>query len=164
MRFPVLCAFLLPSVVAAASVDYARDVRPILATNCFHCHGQDAATRKAGIRLDTAEGQQESAAIVPGRPDKSELIARILSIDSDVQMPPPDSAKSLQPAEKEILRRWIQEGARFADHWAFVTPDRPTEPTAGAGWARNPIDRFVAAQHAARRILSYAFIIEVFHD
>ncbi len=140
------------TAASAAPIDYARDVRPILATNCFHCHGQDPATRKAGIRLDTAGGQQESAAIDPGRPDNSELIARILSADADMQMPPPDSAKSPRPHEKDILRRWIQEGAQFAEHWAFTPPVRPAEPAAGAGWARNAIDRFVAAQHAAQRL------------
>ena len=152
MRLPVLCAVLLPCVAVAAPVDYARDVRPILATNCFHCHGQDPATRKAGIRFDTAAGQQDSAAIDPGRPDNSELIARILSTDAEVQMPPPDSAKSLQPAEKELLRRWIKEGAKFAEHWAFAPPQRPPAPAAGRGWARNAIDGFVAAMHAERKL------------
>ena len=151
MRPFLLCVALISPVAGAPSpIDYARDVRPILATNCFHCHGQDPATREANLRIDTAEGQEESGAIIPGKPEQSELVARILATDPDVVMPPPGSAKSLGAAQKDILRRWIAEGAKFAPHWAFATPQRPPVPAVSGATVRNPIDTFVVAQLAAR--------------
>ncbi len=146
--------FISPALAAvgtlAAPIDYGRDVRPILSNNCFYCHGQDASHRKAKLRLDTAEGQAASGVINPGKPNDSELISRILSHDEDEQMPPPDSNKTLTAAQKEILRRWIAEGASVSGHWAFTAPKRPIVPTAGAGWARNPVDAFVASVHHTR--------------
>ncbi len=127
---------------AAAGVSFNREVRPILSDNCYQCHGTDANHRKGDRRLDTTEGATADIdgvkAIVPGKPDDSELIARILSDDPDVLMPPPKSNKSVTPAEKEILRRWISEGAKYEPHWAFVAPVRPPVP-AGV----NAIDHFV---------------------
>ncbi len=130
------------------TVDYGRDIRPILAENCFYCHGQDASKRKAKMRLDTFEGQRgKSGIIIPGRPDDSELIKRILTADHDDLMPPEDSHRALKEAQKQLLRRWIAEGATFDSHWAFATPSRPAEPAVrNAAWVRNPIDRFVLAK------------------
>lgn len=145
-RFAVfLLALATPA--AAAPVDYARDVRPILSNNCFYCHGQDPSHRKGKLRLDTPEGQRKEGVIVAGKPDESELIARILSPHDDEQMPPSDSNKTLSAEQKDTLRRWIAEGAPFAEHWAFTAPQRPAPPAAGEGWARSAIDRFVAAGH-----------------
>jgi hypothetical protein len=155
--FPrALVQFILAAASASAAggalVDYSRDVRPILSNNCFYCHGQDPSHRKGRLRLDTAEGQAKEGVIVAGKPEESELVARILSTEEDEQMPPRDSNKSLTGEQKDILRRWIAEGAKFSGHWAFAAPQRPPVPAIGESWARNPIDRFVAAHHAAQQL------------
>jgi mono/diheme cytochrome c family protein len=98
---------------APAPIDYTRDIRPILAENCFYCHGQDATKREAKLRLDTHEGQLANEVVVPGKPNESELIARILSNEEDEQMPPADSHRVLTAAQKDTLRRWVAEGAPF---------------------------------------------------
>ena len=106
----------------AHHIDYNWEVRPILSDNCYRCHGPDAKARQAGLRLD----QKDSAyaqAIDPGKPNESELMKRIASKDTAYRMPPPAaSAKSLTDAEVATLREWIQEGAEFKPHWAFVAP------------------------------------------
>ena len=143
----VFLAALALDCAGAEAIDYSRDVRPILAENCFHCHGQDAARREAKLRLDTFEGQRQNDTIVPGKPDDSELIYRILSDEEDVQMPPRDSHRMLSSAQKNLLRRWVEEGAPFSPHWAFTKIVRPTAPAVQAvDWAINPIDRFVLAK------------------
>lgn len=135
----------------APKVQYARDIQPLLSAHCLVCHGQDEKNRKAGLRLDVMEAATKklksgSRAIVPGNPKASELLARINSSDSD-RMPPPQNHKGLKEAEKELLRRWIAEGAEYQRHWAFVAPVRPALPdTRNKTWARNPIDRFVLAR------------------
>jgi hypothetical protein len=129
-------------------VRFNRDVLPILAENCLTCHGADAASREADLRLD----QRESAivdrggtqAIVPGRPEHSELWNRITSSDPDVVMPPPQSGHVLDDAQRDVLRRWILAGAEYEPHWAFIPPQR-VEPPAVPG-AKLPIDRFVRAR------------------
>jgi hypothetical protein len=132
-------------------VQYARDILPILSANCFACHGPDEKTRKAGLRLDRAEEATRPAksgqrAVVPRDPDASELIARICATTDD-RMPPPKSDKRLTEAEKQLLRRWIAEGAEYQLHWSFVAPKRPPVPEPKAkGWVRNPIDRFILAR------------------
>ncbi len=136
---------------ALAEVSFNRDVRPILSNNCYYCHGTDPNHRKGDRRLDTPEGAMADIdgvkAIVPGKPDDSELIARILSADPDVVMPPPKANKSVSPAEKDILRRWIAEGAKYEPHWAFLTPIRPPVP-AGA----NAVDHFVETSLTASNL------------
>ena len=126
----------------AGEISFNREVRPILSNNCYYCHGTDPNHRKGNRRLDTPEGAMAEIegvrAIVPGKPNDSELIARILSDDPETVMPPPKSNKSITPAEKETLRRWIAEGAKYEPHWAFVAPLRPPVP-AGV----NAIDHFV---------------------
>jgi hypothetical protein len=152
-------ALALPAAIAGAGdrLDYARDVRPILAANCFHCHGQDPSHREAELRLDlfessasgVAEGPFQGAGevIVRGAPEESELIARISSADDSLRMPPVDSGKALQRAEIETLRRWVAEGAEYQPHWAFVAPVRPTPPAVSdPSWVKNPIDAFVLAR------------------
>ncbi|MFT5467377.1 MAG: mono/diheme cytochrome c family protein [Verrucomicrobiales bacterium] len=127
-------------------VSFNEDVRPILSENCYACHGPDAAGRKADLRLDTPEGAK--AAITAGDPEKSELVIRVFHGDPDEIMPPPDSRKSLKPEERQILARWIAEGAEWQEHWAFIKPNRPDppEPKRLANWGKNPIDRFVLAK------------------
>src|SRR5262245_55349262 len=111
---------------------FNRDVRPILTDTCFYCHGFDPKNRQGGRRLDTFEGATAESgdvrAIVPGEPDKSEVWRRINADDEDVKMPPPKSHKTVTAAQKETLRRWIEQGARYEPHWAFVAPDRPELP------------------------------------
>ena len=105
-----------------AKVEFNRDVRPILADNCFFCHGPDAGHRQADLRLDVRDNAIESAAFVPGDPAESALIERILADDPDERMPPPDSRKELTERQKEILKLWIEQGAEYQRHWAYEPP------------------------------------------
>ncbi|MFT5094960.1 MAG: hypothetical protein ACI93T_003804, partial [Porticoccaceae bacterium] len=135
----------------AQAIQYNRDVRPILADKCFHCHGPDAAARQADLRLDKREDvladRDGHRAIVPGEAANSELIRRVLSKDDDERMPPPDSGVSLTVEEIEILRRWIQQGAEYQTHWSFIPPERPPLPEVeNEVWAKDAIDRFVFAK------------------
>src|SRR5438105_1846395 len=126
--------------------DFNRDIRPILSDACFHCHGPDKVKRKAAVHFDTEEGARVDLggyfAIVPGKPDRSELMRRISSSDPAKRMPPPSSGHSpLKPAQIELTRRWIAEGAKWQKHWAFLPPRRPALPAVkNKTWARNPID------------------------
>jgi hypothetical protein len=135
-----------------APLDFNRDVRPILSDRCFGCHGPDSASRKAGLRLDTADGAQaelESGlrAIVPGDLDASEAARRLLSTDPDEIMPPPELKRPLTEAERATLLRWIEEGAEYRPHWAFVAPTAPEPPAVRDGaWPRDPLDRFILAR------------------
>src|SRR5438477_6399418 len=110
-------------------VDYSRDIRPILANNCLLCHGPDGKARKADLRLDTREGavalREGKAAIVPGKLDQSELVRRITTADREDVMPPTKSGKKLSKDQIDLLKRWIEQGAPYAKHWAFVKPERP---------------------------------------
>ncbi len=117
-----------PAAHAGRSVGYNRDIRPILANSCFTCHGTDAAARKADLRLDRRESAVREV-IVPGKAAESPLIERVTSTDPDEQMPPPGSKKPrLTPEAVEKLRRWIDEGAKYEMHWAYVPPARPALP------------------------------------
>jgi hypothetical protein len=132
-----LTAVLLAAVATAAEprlpvkIEFNRDVRPILSENCFYCHGNDANHRKAKLRLDIREDALKKEAFVPGNPDKSELVARIVAIDPDELMPPPDSHKKLTAQQKEILRRWVAQGAQYQQHWSYEKPVKAAIP-AGA--------------------------------
>lgn len=129
---------------AADKLEYNRDIRPILAENCFSCHGPDSAARKADLRLDKRDMAIESKVLIPGKPQDSELVVRILSSDPEEQMPPAKSKKVLTAEQKEKLQRWIAEGAEYQPHWSFIAPQRPTLPAVkDVGWIRNPIDQFV---------------------
>jgi mono/diheme cytochrome c family protein len=138
----------LPSPVRAGDkLEYVRDVRPILAENCFACHGPDSAARKAKLRLDLRDEAIAKDAIVPGKPDQSGLVERIFAEDPGEIMPPPKSHKKLTSAQKETLKRWIAEGAAYQSHWAFIAPKRPQPPAVKNGrWVRNPIDNFILAE------------------
>lgn len=133
-------------------VDFARDVRPILSGHCFKCHGPDAAKRKADLRLDSQEsawgaGDSGKTVIVPGKPQESELIRRILTEDEDDLMPPPSAKRPLTSRQKDVLTRWISAGAEYHPHWAFVPPrEGPLPEVSDATWVRTPIDRFTLAK------------------
>lgn len=129
-------------------VDFNRDVLPVLSENCFACHGFDANARKAGLRLDTPDGATAKLpsgnfAIVPGKPNESTLTLRVTTRT----MPPPNSGKKLTDAQIETLRRWVEQGAKYEQHWAFVPPQRPDIPTVrNKAWVLNPIDAFILAR------------------
>ena len=130
------------------TVDFTRDVRPLLATNCFPCHGPDAKARKAELRLDTKAGafakRDGSPAIVPGNITKSELLRRIASKDADERMPPADSKLKLTPKQIDIIRRWIAQGASWEEHWAYQPVKRPRVPRVrNPQRVRNAIDAFI---------------------
>src|SRR6266542_3344892 len=116
------------SSTAKSRLSYNRDIRPMLSDNCFYCHGPDPGKRKGKLRLDVREEAITKQAIVPGKPGESELVRRIFTKDPDDLMPPPESHKTLTPAQKELLRRWIAEGAEYQNHWAYVPPVKPAVP------------------------------------
>ncbi|MCX6889292.1 MAG: DUF1549 domain-containing protein, partial [Verrucomicrobia bacterium] len=137
---PILAALAVALPAFAAKLDYNEDVRPILSENCFYCHGPDGNKRKAKLRLDVREDALKHKAFVPGDAEASELVKRLFSTDSEEVMPPPDSHRTISAAQKEILKRWITEGAEYKAHWAFTAPVRPALPANGE---KNPVDAFV---------------------
>ena len=149
--FPLTFAALALAASAETKIDFNRDVRPILSDKCFACHGFDPKNRKADRRLDTPEGAlaeiEGIRAIVPGSLEKSDAWQRINSTDKDEVMPTPKSHKTLSAAEKDVLKRWIEQGAHYQKHWAFEAPQRAVTPEVkDKAWVRNPIDGFVLAQ------------------
>lgn len=129
------------------SLEYNRDIRPILVDRCFSCHGPDSAARQADLRLDRRDDAIARGAIVPGKPEESELYRRITSQDDHERMPPPSTKKVLNPSEIEMLRRWIENGAEYQPHWSLIPPVRPPLPEVkNSGWIRNPIDYFILAK------------------
>src|SRR5262245_46700247 len=156
VTLPLLVALVPVGRLAAADstatkIDFNRDIRPILSNQCAKCHGPDAKERKGGadgLRLDVREDALADlggyAAIVPGHPEKSALVQRILSTDDDERMPPKDSAKKLTPRDIDLLQRWIAQGAPYAAHWSYVNPVRPPLPAVKQpAWPRNEIDYFI---------------------
>ncbi|MFG0317746.1 MAG: DUF1553 domain-containing protein [Planctomycetota bacterium JB042] len=140
-----------PAEVEREPLRFNRDVRPLLSDRCFPCHGFDANARKARLRLDTWDGLTEARRhgppVAPGDPSGSALLRRIDADDPDRRMPPPESGLSLAPAEREVLRRWVAEGAPFERHWGFVAPTTPEVPAVGdEAWPRTEVDRFVLAE------------------
>jgi hypothetical protein len=154
----VLSLFLTASQAAAAApkIDYSRDIRPILANHCWSCHGPDDSAREADLRLDSraaalARRKKGKPAVVPGDPAGSGLISRIEAKKASRRMPPPEAKKPLSDRQKQLLRRWIEQGADFSRHWAFVPPRRPPVPEFRDAQddIRNPIDAFVSAKRRA---------------
>ena len=151
---PLIGFLTIPLVWAAeTSVDFNREVRPILSDRCYGCHGPDADKgRKAGLRLDELAGATKKLksgeiAIVPGDLEKSAMAHRIISTDPEEVMPPPELHRPLSASEKDILKRWIKQGAKYDPHWAFVSPRSHPVPTiADATWAKDPLDAFIAAK------------------
>ena len=136
-----------PTVLAKATLEYNRDIRPILAEHCFACHGADSASRKADLRLDQREHAIEYGAILPGDPHESALVERIFTDDADLLMPPPAIKKKLTAKQKETLKRWIVNGAEYQAHWSFILPKPPEQPTvSNEALVNNPIDRFILAR------------------
>jgi mono/diheme cytochrome c family protein len=139
----------------AAPIDFNRDIRPVLAKNCFACHGPDEGHRAAGLRLDLREAAivakpGRPAALVPGKPEQSALLRRVLAADDAGRMPPPATGHRLTATQVAQLRTWIRSGATYAEHWSFVKPKLAPLPVAKdpklRAWPRNPIDRFVLAR------------------
>jgi len=129
-------------------IEFNRDVRPILADRCFACHGPDKNKRKADLRLDTREGllggTGKIGVVAPGKPEESELWRRVSSESADERMPPPTFAKGLSDADRQILHRWIEQGAKWEGHWAFLPIGRPEPPAAEPAAApKNAIDQFI---------------------
>ena len=145
--FPLLALLFTASSLGAA-VDFNRDVRPILSDNCFACHGPDEANRMAGLRLDDREAAfARKGVIVPADSAKSRLVQRITADKPALLMPPPATKRTLTAKQIAIIKQWIDEGARWEQHWAFVPPKRAEAPAVQTpSWARNAIDRFVLAR------------------
>jgi hypothetical protein len=136
---------------AQDKIEYNRDIRPILAENCFACHGPDSASRKARLRLDQHDAAVKAGAIAPGKPADSELVRRIFADDVKERMPPAATNKKLTNEQKELLKRWIAAGAAYQKHWSFLPPVRPPLPVvANKAWPRNPIDHFILAKLEGR--------------
>ena len=173
--------WLVPVAVAvstspALAVDFNRDIRPILASNCLKCHGIDEGARKSKLRMDlrsTSTGPAKSGktAIVPGKPGESELIRRVFSSDPQEVMPPPSTHFTLTDAQKSLLKEWISQGAPYATHWAFVAPRQaPLPDVQRAEWPANPLDRFVLAKleasglHPSPRADRFTLVRRVYLD
>ena len=128
---------------AAEPISFNKHIRSILSDRCYVCHGPDAAAREADLRIDQEDSAKRAldsgtTAIVAGKPDKSEMMARLTSTDPDLRMPPPDSNLSLSAEEIELIRRWIAQGARWERHWSFITPVKNTPPAVSdKSWPRN---------------------------
>jgi mono/diheme cytochrome c family protein len=136
---------------APPAIDFNRQIRPLLSENCFACHGPDDKQRKAKLRLDTkagafAELRSGGFALVPGKAEESELVRRLTADDPAQIMPPPKTGKRLTPEQIALVRQWIEQGARWSEHWAFVAPRRPALPKVTAAWPREPLDFFILAR------------------
>ena len=139
----IISIFRLAVPCAAATVEFNRDVRPILSDTCFTCHGPDAANRKTKLRFDVESGA--AGVIVPGDPEKSALYKRISSDNKATRMPPAYAGHDkLSKQNIEMIRLWIEQGAKWQSHWSLIAPVRPPLPDVrNAAWERNPIDRFI---------------------
>jgi hypothetical protein len=150
-RFQIFCLIAGLGWVRATAADeigYNRDIRPILSDKCFHCHGPDAGTREADLRLDVRDEAIKLGAILPGKPNQSEIITRIHETDPDEVMPPPKAARQLSAADKEMLSRWIEQGAHYQPHWSFVPLPAtvPVPPPTSTEVGTGEIDRFIHAK------------------
>jgi hypothetical protein len=156
-------ACLLPACILSAGgptpklIQFNRDIRPILSENCYACHGPDKHSRKAGLRLDTESGAfgkvDDIYPIVPGKPDASEVVRRITTTDEDDHMPPLDSTKKLTSEQIALIKRWIEQGAKWEGHWAYIAPKAsPIPKVKNKTWPRNPIDNFILAKLEAKNL------------
>jgi Protein of unknown function (DUF1549)/Protein of unknown function (DUF1553)/Planctomycete cytochrome C len=134
------------------TIDFNRDIRPILADNCYACHGPDKNKRKAHLRLDTKDGlfagkDGSPGPVVPRKPEESELYRRLITPDANERMPEPKSGKRLAPKQISLIKRWIEQGASWKGHWAYIPPVRPALPAEeSSGFVRNAVDRFIVAK------------------
>ena len=140
--------------VCSQQVDFNRDIRPILSDTCYKCHGPDEHDRQADLRLDTKDGLfEDSAAVIPNDLDSSEIYQRVMSDDPDSLMPPLDSGRKLSDSQKQLIKRWIEQGAPWEVHWSLVTPTKPVVPKVNPGaQSINPIDRFVVSELESRNL------------
>lgn len=141
-------------------LDFNIHVKPILSDKCFLCHGPDKAKQQAGLRLDLPEGAYGElpqhaglVAITPGNLNKSQVFHRIISDDPEIMMPSPESKLELTAYEKAVLIKWIEEGAKYKPHWAFIKPEKRNPPKVEGGWARNPIDQFVQKKQKTKKLM-----------
>ena len=140
-------------------VDFNRDIRPILSTHCFQCHGPDAGKRQGELRLDTRDGamapRKGHRTIVAGQPGDSELFRRITAESADDRMPPEEAKKPLTKSQVELISRWIKQGAKWKEHWAWITPSRPALPSPPdyLDFVRTPVDRFLLERHYAEGLI-----------
>ena len=161
MRLPLALAFLALFASAQAElpakIEFNRDIRPILAENCFHCHGPDPGSRKVGLRFDTEagffavrknkDGSEEPPTIIKGQSAKSELYARIIATDPEEIMPPPKEHKTIKPHEVALIKAWIDQGAPWQPHWSLIAAQKaPLPQTSDDAWVKQPIDKFIRAQ------------------
>jgi hypothetical protein len=155
LRFGLLCLWAAAARASESpsksAVRFNRDIKPILAENCYACHGADSSARKAKLRLDREEGffdkREDGPTVVKGKPEDSPLYKRISSTDPDEVMPPPKSKHQLTLEQKNLIKTWIAQGAVWQPHWSFIKPERPEPPkVANEKWVRSPIDRFVLAK------------------
>ncbi len=157
LRAPLSCLLTLLVTPAARAdgppgkIEFNRDIRPILSDTCYTCHGPAQSTRKADLRLDTRDGLFGDLggyrAVVPGKPGQSDLLRRVSTAERSKKMPPPSSGRQLTPRQIELLRRWVEQGAVYQNHWSYIPPQRPSVPAVGdPSWPRNPIDHFLLAR------------------
>lgn len=144
-----LLLWIVPVMMPAAKVSFSRDIKPIMADTCFRCHGPDAGTRMANLRLDLREEATKRTGsgvtpIVPGKPEESAIVARVFATNARV-MPPKAAHKDLTPAQKVLIKQWVSEGAEYESHWAYQPIRRPEVPAA-TGTIRNSIDNFIQAR------------------
>lgn len=140
-----------PPKNSPSKIDFDRQIRPILSNTCYACHGPDEKTREANLRLDTRAGAFADLGgyhpIVPGKPDESEMIRRLESDDESERMPPPAAVQQLKPEQIELVRRWIEQGAEWEQHWSLVPPEPVAPPVVkNPSWLKNPIDAFILAR------------------
>ena len=159
MRYSLIIPFLVPFLYSSSlfaddfpkRIEFNRDIRPILSENCFFCHGPDRKHQKADLRLDVEKSAKEDRGdyrvIVPGQPDQSEIMKRLLSKQRFEKMPPTKSGKELSQREITLIHQWIKQGAEYQQHWSYVPPKRPLLPTVeNQAWPENSIDRFTLAR------------------
>ncbi|MFN0075142.1 MAG: DUF1553 domain-containing protein [Prosthecobacter sp.] len=148
----LLLTLLATAATAAQPIGFNQDIRPILAEACFHCHGPDPGTRKAGLRLDTEAGfftakDGEQPTVIKNKPEVSNLFQRLISTDEDEIMPPPEAHKTLKPEQIAKVKAWIEQGASWQPHWSLIAPQRAALPAVkDAAWVKTPVDRFVLAR------------------
>ena len=152
LRPALLTLGLTVTAVQASAIGFNQDIRPMLADACFHCHGPDPGTRKAGLRLDTEAGfftakPGETPTVIKGKPDASPLYQRLISTDEEEIMPPPETHKALKPEQIAKVRQWIEQGAPWQPHWSLIAPVKAALPKVkDAAWVKTPVDRFVLAK------------------
>jgi len=151
----ILCLIAVQGSLLGANrgrIAFNQDIRPILAEACFHCHGPDPGTRKAGLRLDTEAGfftakEGEQTTVLKGKPEESPLYLRLISTDEEEVMPPPESHKTLKPAQIALVKAWIAQGAPWQPHWSLIKPERAPLPIVkSTAWVKTPVDHFVLSK------------------